>query len=143
MGLITAYKRLLYIWSWRLRFWWLDTRSGERAHWAAFYVGLFVAIVQFVRMCVAAALPPPPEVGPAKAVYWWVIQLIIAIIAAAIAYSMRPRTQSATPQSGDAPTTEDGQTVKHYFGTCWITDEFLLAWKQMGTLPIKTKGGKK
>ncbi|MBH1476318.1 hypothetical protein [Stenotrophomonas forensis] len=142
MVMIEKAKRLHYIWSWRIRYWWLDTRSGEYARWASFYLGLLVVIIQIVRVYVAALQPPVPA-QPTKAVYWWVIQLIIAIIAAAIAYSMRPKAQTPTPQSGEAPTTNDGQTVKHHFGTCWVDDEFLLAWKQMGTIPVKTKGGKK
>lgn len=141
MGLIDRARHLHYVWSWRVRYWWLDTRSGEYAHWALFYFGVFVIIAQLVRMLVAAAIAPPAG-EPVKAVYWWVIQLIILVVAAAIAYSMRPKQEAPPPQSEEAPTVEDGQSVKHYFGTCWIGDEFLLAWKQMGRIPIKAKGGK-
>ncbi|HZF96964.1 MAG TPA: hypothetical protein VEY92_01750 [Pseudoxanthomonas sp.] len=142
MGLIARAKRWHYVWSWRARYWWLDTRSGEYSRWRLFYMGVVVVIMQLIRLFVAAALPPPPD-EPVKAVYWWVIQLIIVLVAAAVAYSMRPKPQTPAPQSGEAPTVEDGLAAKHYFGTCWVEDEFLLAWKQMGTLPIKTKGGKK
>ena len=141
MGLKAHLRRLHYVWAWRARYWWLDTRSGEYAHWALFYLSIFVIIMELVKVSLAAALPPPPGT-PVKAIYWWVIQLIIMVVAAAIAYAMRPKPQNAAPQSGDAPTVEDGQSAKHYFGTCWIGDEFLLAWKQMGRIPIKQKGGK-
>ena len=142
MGLIESIQRLHYVWSWRVRFWWLDTRSGERAHLIVMALAALVAAAQLLRMFVAAVVPPPPS-EPVKSIYWWVVQLIIAIVAAAISYAMRPKPQPPTPSAADAPTTEDGLAAKHYFGTCWVTDEFLLAWKLMGTEPIKTKGGKK
>jgi hypothetical protein len=142
MGLIASVRRLHYVWSWRARYWWLDTRSGERAHLMLFALSLIVVCVQLLRMLVVAVVPPPPG-EPVKAIYWWVVQLIIAIVAAAISYAMRPKPQPPTPQASEAPTVEDGLSAKHYFGTCWVNDEFLLAWKNTGTLPIKTKGGKK
>ncbi|HHA2431552.1 TPA: hypothetical protein ACOENN_000524 [Stenotrophomonas maltophilia] len=142
MGLITSIRRLHYVWSWRVRYWWLDTRQGEQAHWVACGLAAVACLVQLLRIVVAATVPPAPS-EPVKAIYWWVIQIIIAIIAAAISYAMRPRPQPPQPQAADAPTVEDGLSAKHYFGTCWVNDEFLLAWKLMGTEPIKTKGGKK
>ena len=141
MGLIASVRRLHYVWGWRTRYWWLDTRSGERAHLAIFALALLVVLLQLLRMFAAAVVPSPDE--PAKAIYWWVVQLIIAIVAAAISYAMRPKPQPPQPQAAEAPTVEDGLSAKHYFGTCWVNDEFLLAWKMMGTEPIKTKGGKK
>lgn len=142
MGLTGLAKRWWYVVSWRSRYWWLDTRGGEYAHWALLCIAVLIVIVQLIKMVVAAALPPPPD-EPVKAIYWWVVQLIIAIVAAAVAYVMRPKPQAPAPQKGEAPTVEDGLAVKDYFGTCWVEDEFLLAWKMMGTIPIKTKGGKK
>lgn len=142
MGLIASIRRLHYVWSWRARYWWLDTPGGERAHLALFALSLLVVCIQLLRMFVAAVVAPPAG-EPAKAIYWWVVQLIIAIVAAAISYAMRPKPQAPTPQASEAPTVEDGLSAKHYFGTCWVTDEFLLAWKNTGTIPIKTKGGKK
>lgn len=142
MGLIRRGRRIFYIWSWRLRFWWLDTRGGMQARVALFCLACLVVVVQLVRMIVMAAMPAPAG-EPVKAVYWWVVQLIIAIVAAAVSYAMRPKPQQPVPQQAKAPTVEDGLAVKDYFGTCWVEDEFLLAWKMMGTEPIKTKGGKK
>ena len=103
---------------------------------------MLVCIIQMIKMVVAAANPPPAG-EPVKAIYWWIIQLIILVVAAAISYAMRPKPQAPVAQKADAPTTEDGQSAKHYFGTCWVKNEFILAWKQMGTIPIKSKGGKK
>lgn len=142
MGLTQRLKRWHYVWSWRARYWWLDTRSGEIAHWVLFYLGILFSLVQIVRMLLTATVPPPPG-EPVKSVYWWVVQLVILIISAAISYAMRPKPQAPEPAKVEAPTVEDGQSVKHHFGTVWVEDEFILAWKLMGTIPIKTKGGKK
>lgn len=142
MGMMDHARRLRYVWSWRFTYWWLDTRGGEYAHWALLCVSVFVVVVQLVKMFVQAALPQPPD-EPVKSIYWWVVQLVVAIIAAVVSYATRPKTEPPKPQSGDAPTVEDGLAVKHHFGECWIGDEFQLAWKMMGTRPIKTKGGKK
>lgn len=142
MGLMHAAKRQWYVWSWRCRYWWMDTRGGEYAQWALVCVGVFVVIVQTIKMCVAAAMPVPP-VQTVQAAYWWVVQLVIAIVAAAVSLAMRPKVQPPQPQESKAPVTEDGQAVRDHFGTCWVEDEFLLAWKKVRDIPIKTKSGKK
>lgn len=142
MGLIASVRRLHYVWSWRFRYWYLDTHGGEIAQWVILAMAAVVCVLQLIRMAIAGLLPPPPG-EPVKAVYWWVVQLIIMIVAAVISYAMRPKPQPPQPQAADAPTVEDGLAVKHYFGTCWVGDEFILAWKNTGTIPIKTKGGKK
>lgn len=142
MGLIAYVRRLHYVWSWRLRYWWMDTESGAQARVAAFVLAVLVVIGQLIRLALAALVPVP--VGePLKAPYWWVVQLIILVVSAAISYALRPKVEQPKPAAGDAPTTEDGQAMKDYFGTCWVEDEFLLAWKMVGTDRIRTKGGKK
>lgn len=141
MGLISAVRRMHYVWSWRLRYWWLDTRGGQEAHVVLFCLAVLVVILQLIRVSIATLLPPPPG-EPVKAIYWWVVQLIILVIAAAISYALRPKPENAKPTEGRGPTTEDGQAVTRYWGTHWIEDEFLLAWKIVGRDPIKAKGGK-
>lgn len=135
-------QRSCTTWKWRVRYWWLDTPDGQRAQLWSFALAVLVLILQLVRTAVAAVVPPPPGT-PRQAVYWWVVQLIILMVSAAISYAMRPKTEKPKPQAGEAPTVEDGQSVKHHFGTVWVEDEFILAWKVTGTVPIKTKGGKK
>lgn len=141
MGLIAIARRRWYVWSWRARYWWMDTRQGEQAHALFVCMAAIVCIVELIRMFIAVALPPPPN-QPVKAIYWWIIQLIILVVSAAISYAMRPKPKAPAAQKGEAPTTEDGQSAKKYFGTCWIGDEFILAWKMVGTVKIKAKGGK-
>jgi hypothetical protein len=142
MGLILRARRACGIWHWRLRYWWLDTPAGRHAQLWAFALSVLATLLQLVRIAVAAVVPPSPGT-PRQAVYWWVVQLIILVVSAAISYAMRPKTEKPKPAAGEAPTVEDGQAVKHHFGTVWIEDEFILAWKVTGTVPIKSKGGKK
>lgn len=141
MGLMARLKHRWYVWSWRVRFFWLDTREGEYLSLSLCGLGAVIAIAKLAQMYVIASTPAPPG-QPQKAIYAWVYQLIVMLISAAVSYAMRPRPQAPTPTKGEAPVTDDGQAVVHHFGECWIDDEFILAWKQMGTEAIKAKGGK-
>lgn len=73
----------------------------------------------------------------------WVAQIVIMVAFAALSFLMRPKVEKPKPQEAKAPTVEDGLAAREVFGTVWIDDQFLLAWKSMGTVPIKKKGGKK
>lgn len=142
MGMIESVRRLRYVWIWRARYWWLDTRQGEIAHWIAMCVFALVALASASQVVLLGVQPmssaPREAIWPA-----WVIQLIIALVSAAISYAMRPRPQPPQPQNATVPTTEDGLAARHYFGECWVEDEFQLAYKVVATTPIKTKAGKK
>lgn len=126
----------------RLRYWYLDTESGRRAQLWAFAGALLVLLVQIVRM-VVAALYPPARPEPQHAVVWWVVQLVIAVISAIISYAMRPKVEPPKPNEGNTPTTDDGRSVPELHGTGWIDEEFLLGYKVVGRVPIKSDGGKK
>jgi hypothetical protein len=143
MGLtLLAYLRQRrHVWTWRLRYWWLDTPSGAQAHVLAFCISLLVVIIQIIY-AVVAALTPQPANAPRQAIVWWVAYLIVALVAAGVAYALRPKPESAKATEAQGPTTEDGQSVVRYWGTHWIDDEFLLAWKIVGRKPIKASGGK-
>ncbi len=141
MGLIDRIKARREVFIWRVRYWWLDTPGGARAQVATFCLAILVVVLQLIRAAVEALAPTPQE--PVQAIYWWVVQLIIAIVAAVIAYAARPKPQAPTPVEGKAPVTEDGLAVPDHFGTCWVQDEFELAWKVTGRTPIYSKGGKK
>lgn len=144
MGLITQLRgrvrRARHIWSWRWRYWWLDTKAGAQAQVVLCCVSALVVVVQFIYMGIAMASPRPAE--PQHAIIWWVVYLIVMLVAAAVSYAMRPKPESAKPTQAQGPTTEDGQSVVRYWGTHWIDDEFLLAWKIVGRDPIKASGGK-
>jgi hypothetical protein len=148
MGLIrrilAAIAQHREVWVWRARYWLWDTRAGQMARGGAWGLGVIVGVYQIAKVAIEASQPPvlaPDE--PIKAIYWWVVQLIIAIVAAIIAYALRPKPQAPKAAEERGPTTEDGTSAVHYFGEHWIRDEFLLAWKITGKDPIKTKGGKK
>jgi hypothetical protein len=120
----------------------MDTPGGAAARWVAFFLACLAAAVELARMSLAALTPASPD-EPAKAIYWWVVQLIIYAVSALISYALRPKQEAPKPQEGKAPVINDGLAVRDVFGTVWIDDEFLLAWKIMGHDKIKSKGGKK
>lgn len=144
MGLSDRARELRYVYGWRLRYWWMDTRGGRRAHVVALCLTVLLVVIQLVRVAVAALAPPPPG-EPVKAIYWWVVQLIIMVVAAVVAYALRPDPPKAQQRKAESPTVEDGTPVKDYGGTFWIDhdDNRLLAWKVVGQDPIKSEGGKK
>ena len=141
MGLIAHIKKRAGIWWWRVKFFWLDTREGEYLRLSLCGIGAIIAIAKLAQMYVEASVPPPPG-QPQKAIYWWVVQLIILAISAIVSYALRPKPAMAKPVKGEAPVTEDGVAVVHCFGECWIDDEFLLAWKIVGKEKIQVKSGK-
>lgn len=124
----------------RLRYWWMDTEDGQRAHLWAFAGMLLLTIAQIARLSVLAVVTPPE----ARQAVWpvWVVQLIIAVISAIISYALRPKVEPPKPAEANTPTTEDGRAVPEAHGTVWIEDEFMLAYKVVGRVPIKS-GGKK
>lgn len=141
-GIPQRLARWRYVYGWRLRYWYLDTAAGARAQAWLFAASVLVLLVQLVRLAVAAVLPViRPE--PQQAVVWWVVQLIVMVVSALVSYATRPKTTEPAKQTAKSPSTEDGQFAKHYLGTCWVDDSFILAWKPMGTEKIKSKGGKK
>lgn len=143
LNLIRRITKKANVYRWRIRYWWMDTREGELMKRCACAVLALAGVVQIVRMSIAALASKPPPENPVWAMPSWIIQIIIAIAALAISYMMRPKTEKPKPQQGKAPTIEDGQSIKHHFGTVWVDDEYLLAWKVTGTTPVKTKSGKK
>lgn len=73
----------------------------------------------------------------------WVVQILIMVVMSAISMALRPKPEKPKPQERDVPIAEDGAALPDLFGTVWIDDQYLLAWRNMGTVAIKSKGGKK
>ncbi|MEO7067441.1 MAG: hypothetical protein ABI114_11070 [Rhodanobacter sp.] len=140
MSLNTRVRHRCHVWRWRARYWWMDTHNGAIAHILLLCVSALVVVIQFIYAGIAMLAPPKRE--PQQAIIWWVVYLIVMLIAAAVSYAMRPKPQSKTQDNPTGPTTEDGQSVVRYWGTHWVDDEFLLAWKITGRDPIKASGGK-
>ncbi|UYK72512.1 hypothetical protein [Xanthomonas sacchari] len=133
-------RRLLYVYSWRMRYWWLDTRAGDLTRRGSCLVA---ALVAFVLVVDHLRAPPPPAGSPQQAFVWWV-QLIIMVVALLVS-SMLSKTDQTKPevQKADIPTTEEGTSFRRIYGTRRVTDPVVLAWQSNGTRPIKAKGGKK
>lgn len=141
MEMMQLIARKRYVWTWRMRYWWLDTESGRQARIGLICIGALFVILDITKMIIAARTPAPAH-EPVKAVIWWVVWLIVAIVLAIIAVAIQPKRQDQKPTESQGPTTEDGKAVVKYWGTHWISDEFLLAWKVTGRDPIKAEGGK-
>lgn len=132
-----------YVYGWRLRYWWMDTESGKRARLGALAAAVLVAVYQVARMAVEVLVPL--AAGEPVRAYGWVVQLIIMVAAAVVAYALRPDPPKAAERKVETKTVEDGTPVKDYGGTVWIDhdDNNLLAWKVVGRDAIKSDGGKK
>lgn len=133
--------RLRYVYGWRLRHWWYDTRQGAQARIVGLCLLAFAFIAEMIQQAVAALAPDPQQ--PHQAVIGVIIVLIVALlVGVALALSMH---QNAKPP-GDAqvtgPTTQDGKSAPRLYGTCNITNPAELAWKVVGRVGIKQKGGK-
>lgn len=126
----------------RARYWYLDTDAGKRAQVAVFATSVVLLIAQIVWLSVSAVIATRSETPVSASWPVWVVQLIIAVISAIISYALRPKIEPPKPGEMNSPTVEDGRAIPEVHGTVWIEDEFLLAWKVVGRVPIKT-GGKK
>ena len=128
------------VWYWRARYWWMDTEDGQQSRTALLCLSVLVVIIQLIKMFVAAALPMVSPDEPVKAIYWWVVQLIIAIVAAVAAYALAPKVEAPPAKQQDMPTVDDGQAVLEIHGDCWIDEEFIMAQMVVGKDPIKSEG---
>ena len=127
-------------WAWLMRYWILD-KYREQLRFAAMWASAAIAIGAAVGLGLAVHWMMSEPV-PQRAVAPVVIQLIIMAVSALISYAMRPKVEQVKPQEGSIPTTEEGKAVVRIYGDNWIDDSVVLAWKQLGTEPIKS-GGKK
>lgn len=148
MGMMQRFKRLHYVYGWRLKYWCLDTDDGRRAQLTVFIASCFVSIVLFVHMTVQGYLlfgnsAVEPETAPLKAASPFVVRFILFLVSLAISYATRPRPERPQPLEQEVPVVEDGLAAPHVFGTVWIDDQFQLAHKNLSPIPIKKKGGKK
>lgn len=78
--------------------------------------------------------------------YAWVnflIQLAIMIVSALISYALAPKPKDAEVGKANVPVADEGKGIERWYGTNWSDDAFPLGFKQLGTIPIKAKGGKK
>lgn len=129
------------------RFWYLLEQLPARERLSRIFaliaaLAAIGALISYVRLQDA----PVAEVNGMPVVYAWVqivVQIVIMIVSALISYAMRPKPKDPEVQKANVPVAEDGKGIVQIFGTVWIDDSILLGFKQMGTIPIKAKGGKK
>lgn len=107
--------------------------------------GILLAVsVQYLLLELQPApIAPAGEVQVVKAWVNFLIQLAIMLVAALVSYAMRPKPQPPEPIKAQVPIVEEGKAVRRFYGEVWITDSIVLGFKEMGTIPIKAKGGKK
>ncbi len=72
----------------------------------------------------------------------WVF-LAVLVVSVALMAAIRPKQEPPAVQEGNTPTTEEGVKLRKVYGTVWVSDPSLIAFKKMGTIPIRSKGGKK
>lgn len=71
-----------------------------------------------------------------------IFQIALAIVSAVISAYLAPKPADAKPAKGGVPTATDGNVIRKIYGTVWVDDSQVLAWKELPPLPIKKKGGK-
>jgi hypothetical protein len=67
-------------------------------------------------------------------------QIAVMIISALIQYALAPKPKKPTPAQATTPNVQEGTKIRRVYGTVWIDDSMVLAFKQVGTSPIKAKG---
>lgn len=76
-----------------------------------------------------------------SAVVW---QIVIAIVAAVVSSYLAARNvPNASPSKGGVPEAKDGTVIRKIYGTVWVDDSQVLAWKELAPEPIRKKAGKK
>ena len=119
--------------------------DSDEGTWARIGVQVLLSIFaldQMIRGTIGALAPPVPA-EPVKA-YVWVVQLIIAIVAAIAVYALTPKPETPQAKQQETPNVEDGAHVLEIHGDVWIEGEgeFVLQHMVVGKEPIKS-GGKK
>lgn len=70
-------------------------------------------------------------------------QIALIVVSMVLQSIFAPKTQSQDLPDVEAPTAEEGTSIKKVYGTVWIEDPQLLAFKKVGRDKIRSKSGKK
>lgn len=132
--------------AWLLRYWMLD-KYHDSLKWVVFLLAATATVALSAWMVVIVTRPSEAVAGVqvvrADGGATIIIQIIMLIISLAISYATRPKSEPVKPQEGSIPQVEDGKSIVRIYGTVWRDDSTILGWKNLGTEPIKSKGGKK
>jgi hypothetical protein len=71
------------------------------------------------------------------------VQIAVLVVSALIQVALAPKPKAAEPVKVRTPVVEEGQKIRKIYGTVWIPDPMVLAFKPTGTTKIYSKGGKK
>lgn len=74
------------------------------------------------------------------------IQLIILVVAAILSYALAPKPPIPKPAAltdFDVPTAEEGRAIPWVWGEGWLKGYNVLWYGDLGSIPVKSKGGKK
>lgn len=117
-----------------------------RILWWCYKHALLISIVCggiAVAMLMAAVLDV--ATGPRRADFGasFLIYLAVMITTAIISAATAPKAKDPTVVESKAPTVKDGKGIVRAYGTVWFDDANVIGWKQLGTTPIKSEGGKK
>lgn len=136
----------------RLAAWWARTWRAlcgefhETADRAAGLFGWADAGTVAAMLVLAWPTTPAPGGAPSVAVYNWLVQLVIVIVAAVVAAAMAPKPPVPKPaalQDFDVPMAEEGRPIPKVFGEWLVKDPNVLWYGDLATTAIKTKSGKK
>jgi hypothetical protein len=74
----------------------------------------------------------------------WLVQALWAVAFSVVATLLTPgpKNDGAKPSEGRTPEANDGTIIRKIYGTVWVPDSQVLAWKPLPPEPIR-KGGKK
>lgn len=117
----------------------------ERISWACIvFTGIALgfavsSVLSAIGIWRASAAPPLAQ----HAYINFVVQLVIMVVAAIIAYATRPKPETPKANTPSVPVAEDGKGIVEIFGTVWVDDANQLAWKAKEPIAIRRKGGKK
>lgn len=128
------------VWYWRARYFWFDTENGAWTRAGIIGALVLLSISQMIGAAVSLhTLATTDE--PIKA-YTWLVQIVIAIIAAILVFALMPKVEAPQAKQQDMPTVEDGQAAVELHGDGWIEEEFIKAQVVLGKEPIKGEGKK-
>lgn len=129
-------------WSLLLRYWALD-KHHEQLRLCVLFLSSLVTLALLVALLQALGRVASGQPARADGGATIIIQIILFVVSLAISYAMRPKTEPVKPQEGRIPQVEDGKAIRRLYGTDWFDDSTILGWKNLGTDPIKSGGGKK
>lgn len=125
---------------WLLRYWVMD-KHYEQLRLSAFALAVLVAVITIAAMYLSHVEQSAAGAGAPRGAFWW--YLVILVVSVLISYALMPKPQTPEARKQDMPVTKDGKSMVRIYGTVWIKDPAMLAWKNGAPEPIRKKAGKK